>query len=301
MSPGENETIVKPAAVDPIHLSQALLAPLDSIFKAQLHAARSFLNLLLQLGYPDDSSDYMEGDIETVSFKRELQQGRDIDLLTLETLKTDIAGLAAVSAETIIDAINHICTMPDLFIKVDVSKIVLPRKIEALLKQARDTALQEPELRILNKTILSRLYPQSVRTVSKGYEKKFQFTSQQGNGNKQSHEVSIPTLALVPIAPLAVESAEFKLAFQVENTGEHKQMRSSETKSHEEQKRPWFLVDDPISIRGKISSSTVDDKTSSSSSSVIQIEVKVGRIPMPSGLDRLLTALGQVCTVDTGK
>src|SRR3569832_1792765 len=40
-----------PAAQAMVSLSQALLAPLDSIFKAQIHAARSFLNLLLQLGY----------------------------------------------------------------------------------------------------------------------------------------------------------------------------------------------------------------------------------------------------------
>jgi len=33
-------------------LSQAILSPLDSIFQAQIHAARSFLNMLLQIGYP---------------------------------------------------------------------------------------------------------------------------------------------------------------------------------------------------------------------------------------------------------
>ena len=40
-----------------LSLEQALLAPLNSILKAQLHSARSFLNLLLQLGYPHHDGD----------------------------------------------------------------------------------------------------------------------------------------------------------------------------------------------------------------------------------------------------
>ena len=40
------------AASSPITLSQTILAPLDAVFQAQAHAARSFLNLVLQLGYP---------------------------------------------------------------------------------------------------------------------------------------------------------------------------------------------------------------------------------------------------------
>jgi hypothetical protein len=40
------------AAHTVVSLSQALLAPLDAILKAQVHAARSFLNFVLQIGYP---------------------------------------------------------------------------------------------------------------------------------------------------------------------------------------------------------------------------------------------------------
>lgn len=38
--------------IEQLTLSQAILSPLDSIFQAQIHAARSFLNMLLQIGYP---------------------------------------------------------------------------------------------------------------------------------------------------------------------------------------------------------------------------------------------------------
>ncbi len=51
------ETEAKPASVADISLSQVLLAPLDAIFKAQIHAARSFINMLLQLGYKHQSVD----------------------------------------------------------------------------------------------------------------------------------------------------------------------------------------------------------------------------------------------------
>ncbi len=39
-----------------VSLSQAILSPLDALFKAQAHAARSFLNLIMQIGYPHSPS-----------------------------------------------------------------------------------------------------------------------------------------------------------------------------------------------------------------------------------------------------
>lgn len=36
---------------DPISLSAALLAPINSIFEAQIHSARAFLNFILQMGF----------------------------------------------------------------------------------------------------------------------------------------------------------------------------------------------------------------------------------------------------------
>jgi hypothetical protein len=51
-SPYDGTFRAGPAAKSIVSLSQVLLAPVDAIFKAQVHAARSFLNLVLQLGYP---------------------------------------------------------------------------------------------------------------------------------------------------------------------------------------------------------------------------------------------------------
>ena len=41
------------AAKEVVSLAQVLLAPLDALFQAQVHAGRSFLNFLLQLSYED--------------------------------------------------------------------------------------------------------------------------------------------------------------------------------------------------------------------------------------------------------
>lgn len=38
-------------ALEPISLSAALLAPINSIFEAQIHSARAFLNFILQMGF----------------------------------------------------------------------------------------------------------------------------------------------------------------------------------------------------------------------------------------------------------
>lgn len=42
---------------DPISLSSALLAPINSIFEAQIHAARAFLNFILQMGFRHQPSE----------------------------------------------------------------------------------------------------------------------------------------------------------------------------------------------------------------------------------------------------
>jgi hypothetical protein len=38
-----------------VSLSQTILTLLDSVFRAQIHASRSFLSQLLQIGFPHDS------------------------------------------------------------------------------------------------------------------------------------------------------------------------------------------------------------------------------------------------------
>ena len=91
-----------------LSLEQALLAPLNSILKAQLHSARSFLNLLLQLGYPpagDDKEDttgknkHREGEPFHIEFKHYDNAGNSQTLRVPALSLVPIAPLAIDSAE----------------------------------------------------------------------------------------------------------------------------------------------------------------------------------------------------------
>jgi len=175
------------AANTDISLDQALLAPLDSILKAQLHSARSFLNLLLQLGYRDESDPLFDGKPFSLTFTQ----------------------------------------------------------------QGADGALQE---------------------------------------------ISVPALSLVPIAPLAVESANFDLEMAVRKIANARQLRASTVAGEEATaNRPWYLVDKPVDIRGVIAPpSAPTDASRHEAMSSIKISIKVKSVPMPSGLDKLLTSLTQM-------
>ena len=178
-----------------LSLEQALLAPLNSILKAQLHSARSFLNLLLQLGYPH-TDDKLDGHREGEPFHMEFKHYGD-------------------------------------------------------------------------------------------------------DGSEQT--LRVPALSLVPIAPLAVDSANFELEMAVKKVSSMQQMQKvrqeQEEESGEAEKgkadvRPWFLVDKPVSIEGAIAPpSTVGGEARNESQSSIKIKINVKSIPMPSGLDKLLTTL----------
>ena len=175
-----------------LSLEQALLAPLNSILKAQLHSARSFLNLLLQLGYPH--SDEKASD------------GRDGEPFHME----------------------------------------------------------------------------------------FKHYDEEGN----AQTLRVPALSLVPIAPLAVDSANFELEMAVKKVSRMQQMQTTrqdqlkEDGEKEPDARPWFLVDKPVSIEGSIAPpSTAGGEQRNESQSSIKIKINVKSIPMPSGLDKLLTTL----------
>ncbi|WP_333607153.1 DUF2589 domain-containing protein [Arsukibacterium sp.] len=177
-------------------LEQALLAPLDSILKAQLHSARSFLNLLLQLGYPHDSAE----------------------------------------------------------------------------KDGHPYCMQ------------------------------FKFTQ-----DGETQMLSVPALALVPISPLAVDSANFQLEMSAKRVVRQAQIRQSADVSTDMTtagnrcdrfQRPWFLVDKPVNIEGDIVSPNSNEAAKHrESQSAIKISINVKSIPLPSGLDKLLCTLSNMSQI----
>lgn len=207
------ELLPGPASSTAVSLGQALLAPLDAIFKSQIHAARSFLSLLLQMGTPH----------------------------------------------------------------VPVTK---------------EGNLDE-----------EKMNTQSM------YMQEFRFEATDETGKPRISKVSIPTLSLIPVTALAIDSAEFQLEFRVTQIERHRQIQASEKDKVEEEKkatektysefsRPWYLVKEPISLRGMVAAPTSKDLSSENTSdSTIKINIKIGKQAMPAGLDRLLTTMNQVSKI----
>jgi hypothetical protein len=201
-SDGPSDFTPGPASEAIISLSQAILAPLDALAKAQVHAARSFLNLVLQIGYP-------EGD------------------------------------------------------------------------------------------------------AGSSYSQKFKIDGDTGG----PIEIAVPTLALVPLQPLGIETANFTLEMVIREVAHHQQMQASKVADsagadksdmrsqvdgkgmppHEP--RPWYLVSEPVSVRGTLSAPGDGETTQKLSS--IKMDVKLSRLPTPAGLQKLLTSMTQHSRVIT--
>lgn len=117
------------------------------------------------------------------------------------------------------------------------------------------------------------------------------------DGREALQQIEIPALALVSSVPLGVESAEFEYNFMVEDYKPHEQLQLK--RDDNPTVRPWYLVEQPVSFRGNVCNKPPgDDSTGhTKSSAAIHIKIKVGKMAIPSGLDKLLTTLTQSATV----
>ena len=200
-----DQNIATSAANRQVSLSEAILASLDSVFKAQVHASRSFLNFLFQMAYPH-----------------------------------------------------------------------LP------VKQDGSTDIENAS-----------------------EDKKRPYTVDIPYINDQGKEdvIRIPTLAMIPIAPLGVDEASIRFSLSIEDVGNHTQMQSSEggnmTDDSFKDKRPWFLVGDPKSLRGTFQ--PIENTESSKKSNVIDIAITVKRVPIPDALQKTISALSQSINTSTNK
>lgn len=237
-------------------MSQALLAPLDAILKAQLHAARSFLNFLIQLGYPHQP--VVDGD-----------GAADAASASSPTSPAPGGALAPAGASPAGGA---------------------PPAGAALQRRAAAGGGGDDNVPY-----------------------RMDFFHEMG-GKRQ--RISIPTLALVPVAPLGVSDAQFRFDFYVRQIARHPQIQMSESegtqaesvasKDGPERKvdrftRPWFLVDTPVSVQGTFAPSSTtrkDDTYERSDEARLHVEVKVAAMPMPAALEKLLASLGEVTVVE---
>ena len=126
------------------------------------------------------------------------------------------------------------------------------------------------------------------------------------DGKENIATISIPALSMVPITPLSIQDAEFELDFSIGYIYRYNQIQKSENDKTQKEgdfnakDRPWFLVSDPISLRGVVAPKVSDELKQSGESSndtKISIKIKITRQDMPSGLDKLLTTLNQTSSI----
>jgi hypothetical protein len=201
--PDQEDQEQQPAAQASISLAQAVLAPLDAIFKAQLHAGRSFLNMLLQLGYP-----------------------------------------------------------------------------------ARPPGSEPPTDPVTGEVLPDRPYTMDFLHVV------------EDSGELKRRKLSIPALSLVPVAPLAVKGASFKFDMAVKRVERSTLVTAGNKPVETQDTRPWFLVHEPLDIKGAIAPPATETGAGGErhSEQTIHIELQVEQMKVPAGLDRLLTSLTQLAS-----
>lgn len=186
-----------------ITLSQAVLAPVNSILQAQVHAARSFLSMILQMGFPHKA--------------------------------VNDAGLSAENQRSA----DHLYRLSFIQEKFD------------------------------------------------------------NDGNSKKYEVSIPTIAALPLNPLAIEEAEVEFSMNLERQYTvRKQYSKAQTKSQggfadetifNDETRPWYLIDEPVELKGSIGENKSDG-------SQINVRLKMGKGDVPEELGRFIASLSDFST-----
>ncbi len=231
-------------------LSAALLAPLNSLFETQVHAARAFLNFILQLGFKEK---YTKNDINK-----------------FETLINDDNSLTDDQKKERIDELE-----------------IYKSKLEYDELKSKDlsdlTDDEKDRLDTLGNLIKAHGLDEDVRNL------KFKYKDGQG----VERNIKIPSLAVVPVQPLAVKRAEFDYYMSVNN--KYEDYNQQQLNKIGGSRRPWFFIQ-PKRMRGKIQSSEESQREAG-----IKIHVEVESAPIPQGLSNLLTSLTQSSRIDNDK
>lgn len=186
-------------------LSQAILAPINSVLQAQVHSARSFVNLVLQMGFKHKP----------------------------EAEETDAADLKEEDSMYYMD---------------------------------------------------------------------FMATRADSDGKEKKYRVKIPTLAMLPLNPLAIEEAE--VSFSMSIKGEYQPQRQFSKlskkgqpndkgeKDYDESKRPWYIIDEPVDLTGTIGGN--DNPLSK-----IDIRLKMGKGEVPPQLKKFIATASDFGAAET--
>ncbi len=157
-------------------LSTAILAPLNSLFEAQVQSARSFLSFILQLGFKEHMS------LEEIDEEEKR-------LIKNEDNLNDLDKEAALD-------------------KLEKFRSLMKKKLRRneLQEQTDMTSDEEQELIELRKDLEEAGFTDDLYQIP--------FEYKDGNGVEQ--RIEIPALALVPVQPLAINAATFDFSMSAE-------------------------------------------------------------------------------------
>ncbi len=242
--PTKNET-----KVTELTLSAAILAPLNAIFEAQIHAARAFLNFILQMGFKHRfSPDELLHKIKEI--KIQLQNEEDDK-----------------QAKRFQQRIDEYQELYDY--------LILKEEIGAGQKLSKQ---DEEKLAKLHDKLLKK-------DNGEIYTQEFNYTDE----NNIRKKIVIPNLALIPVKPLAIKDASYN--FKMSLNRSYKNYRQMQQGSAGDEPRPWYLLQ-PKSLSGEII-----PESDAANQTCIQVEVNVGEVELPQGLNNLLISLTQSAEV----
>jgi hypothetical protein len=149
--------------------------------------------------------------------------------------------------------------------------------------------------------------PNSKKASGEPFSVEFETEISQEKGKKK-YCLSVPALSLVPIQPIAIQNAEYEFEMNVQAIYKHRQLQGSrvEKDPYEDDKpRPWYLVRQPVSIRGVLSTPPEaplkGNEKEVYKGSIIKVKVKVDKTPIPSGLSKMLTSLTEMARIEEKK
>ncbi len=242
--PTKNET-----KVTELTLSAAILAPLNAIFEAQIHAARAFLNFILQMGFKHRFS---------------------INELQMKIEQTE----AYLQKEE--NEINKVRIQEELLENNELLEYLILEEKKKITNQLGSK--EEKKLKELREKLISR-------DNGEIYTQEFNYTDE----NNTRKKIVIPNLALIPVKPLAIKDASYN--FKMSLNRNYKNYRQMQQGSAGNEPRPWYLLQ-PKSLTGEII-----PESDAANQTCIQVEVNVGEVELPQGLNNLLVSLTQSAEV----
>jgi len=282
---------------DTITLSEALLAPLNSIFQSQIHASRAFLGYLFQMGFRHIYTDQDKRNLKRNFLEAINKGGRTFTEVEVDNFfgpaTTDSTGTPWEDFLTQAKA-------SAAFKESEIDELEETFKILKKIKDEDDDKKRINELNEAISKLLSKVNLDSndeselhnARTEIASLKKKWPDLYIQEIGyldqNNNERILRIPNLALLPVKPLAVQNANFKFELKITKNSNTTDSIRPETKA--EVKRPWFLIKDPKEIEGEFVSSQKEDSVEKT----IKVDVTVGTVDLPYGLSKLISALTNI-------